>query len=235
VEGLAGSTSATKAVVKLTAQGDSSRWATWRVTSTSAGPGYKSASVQPVQSVGVLVAGEEVILSISRNGDKGDTGANGSYQLVAQATVSTAVANVDFLNVFTSAYDTYVIEIQGMLLSSASSLTVLLAKAGAADSAAVYYSPVGDNAASTNSQTGLIFPFTIPSGGASALSATLKVRNANSATLLKAVSADGFSNASPTIRCGGYYGANAVTGFRLIGTSVNITAGTIRVYGIKNT
>jgi hypothetical protein len=74
VEGLAGSTSATKAVVKLTAQGDSSRWATWRVTSTSAGPGYKSASVQPVQSVGALVAGEVVILSISRNGDKGDVG-----------------------------------------------------------------------------------------------------------------------------------------------------------------
>lgn len=234
-----GSTSTVKGHIRIVKQGDASKFLLFSVSSRTAPSGYRDISVTPVasSSANPFVAGDAVLLFFQRTGDKGDTGPAGSnyLQLLSQATVGTAVANIDFLSVFSSTYDTYIVEIEGMLASASSSLQVWMAKAGAVDATANYYTPIPDGGTTSSGNTLMQATSGIPtSGSASAFSATLRFRNANSATLLKGLSIQGFGSGISCVREGGYYAANAVTGFRLAASSGNITAGTIRIYGLKN-
>lgn len=230
------STSTVKGQIRIVKQGDASKFLFFDVTARATPTGYRNISVTPraSSSANPFVNGDAVLLFFQRTGDKGNAGTQ-TYQLLSQATVSTPVASIDFLTVFSSTYDTYVIEIAGLLVSSATNLLVYLAKAGAVDTSGVYLSPVGDGAVQTAGNTSLLFPSSIPTSGMQAMTATLKVRNANSTTAQKAVSLQGSSNTLVVIREGSYAGANAVSGFRLAPSGGgNFTAGTIRIYGVTN-
>lgn len=158
-----------------------------------------------------------------------------AMQLVAQATVGAAVANIDFLNVFTAAYDKYVIDLQGLVVSASSlSMNIQLANAGAVDSTSVYNGFAADNAAAPAATTWLYTSTAIGTAAGSGLTATIEVRNANS-TAVKTVGIRGAINLQPILKEGSYTRALAVSGFRLLLSAAgNFTAGTIRIYGIKN-
>lgn len=156
--------------------------------------------------------------------------------LVAQATVTTAVANIDFLNTFTSTYDRYVVEAEALSPSVGSNqLQVLFAKAGVVDTSANYIGPVPD---AGSGSAGAFFPILTPiTGVGNDVTMTLDIRNVNNATA--SVKTMGLRAASGSnifrIREGYYAGANTVSGFRLYwNAGANFITGTVRVYGITN-
>lgn len=71
------SSSATKAYLKITAQGDPARWSRYSVTTTytHGSSGYGNVGIGYIDGAGAITEGEGVIVSIGRTGDKGDAGA----------------------------------------------------------------------------------------------------------------------------------------------------------------
>ena len=69
-----------KGDVKLTKQGDASRWISFRITSWSFGGTYGTLSVVVTgySSANPFALGDPIIASFQRTGDKGDTGATGA-------------------------------------------------------------------------------------------------------------------------------------------------------------
>ena len=150
----------------------------------------------------------------------------GAMVLLGTATVSAPVANIDFLSLFSSAYDKYIIEVQGVLPSASTTLLMRLAKAGAADATTAY------NGAASNVSVSLSAMGTTLAG-----SYTIEVRNANDAVRRKGIGVRGLTYSTgndPVSLEHSYDSANVVTGFRLYPNTGNIVAGTVRVYGIKN-
>lgn len=146
--------------------------------------------------------------------------------LLGSATVSTAVANIDFSSLFTSAYDKYIIEVQGILPSTSTTLLMRFAKAGAVDTASVYNSGSSSVSVSVTAMSTAI-----------SSSYTIEVRNANDAVRRKGIGVRGLTYSTGNDTVSGehaYDSANVVTGFRLYANTGNIVAGTVRVYGIKN-
>lgn len=163
--------------------------------------------------------------------------ANGaSMVLLGQATVSSAVANIDFLTLFSASYDRYVIELAGALPSASDTLAMRCANAGTVDAGPTYYiGGVEGSTLSSASQFALTSAAVITSNG---VTAHVEVTNANSTTTDKGIAAyGGFRGASrlPILRAGLYSGSSAISGFRLFWLgAANFTSGTVRVYGIKN-
>lgn len=159
--------------------------------------------------------------------------------LVGSATVGAAVANIDFLNIFTSAYDRYVIDIQGLLGGVANdSIALRLAIGGVAQTTNAYYVGAETGALSATSSY-LLTPFDLRSGFK--LSATVTVSNTNeTGGSHKPISAvggylDGTVAYRAIVRAGVFSTTGAATGFRLFQVAgTNFTGGTVRVYGIKN-
>jgi hypothetical protein len=161
-----------------------------------------------------------------------DIPAMGSMMLIGQTTVSTAVSSIDFLSLFTSTYDKYVIEIQGLTASTAGGLLVRLANAGTVDSAANYYGFGASGSAPTAGTALGTGSINVGTTAATALTATFDIRNANSAAN-KSAGLRGAAGTTSMLLEGSYTGA-AVSGFRLLAGGGNFTAGKIIVYGIKN-
>jgi len=169
------------------------------------------------------------------------SGQPSSLSLLATATVSAAVVNIDFLNLFSSAYEKYVIELSGITPSALDFLQLRVANSGAVNALSVYFSATGDNAtASLTSSFGIT---SIRVGGAQAITATIEIANVNSTTSAKLINARGAfvdSAATPAPRTvsvsGQYTQSPVVTGFRLFWLSgATFTAGSVRVYGLRNT
>jgi hypothetical protein len=160
-----------------------------------------------------------------------------SMALLSTDTVSSAVATINRLNVFTSAYDKYLIEIEGVLpsASSTNALNMRFAKAGVLDTTSSYIIPSTDGTSPPTAGT-LAFPGNVVSAAGNELNATVEVRNANATTGAKGVGIRGaHSQNTIFIREGAYLGTTAITGFGLYWSAgANFTAGTVRVYGIKN-
>ena len=165
---------------------------------------------------------------------------------VLLATITpTAAANVDFLSTFTSSYDNYIIEIDGVKPASDAVLLFRLATGGAADTGFNY--AIGANwqgAASYNSTNDY---FTTTSGGnvtsaGKGICLTIRLRNCNDATNLKSISSNGSSQSGATpdyynhAQQGVYFAANTVSGGRLYWSGgANFSAtGKVRVYGLLN-
>jgi hypothetical protein len=236
------STSAVTGTLRLQKVGDTSKWAVYTVTSYV--PGETGLYVDIYGSlVGSSSGGNPfadndlVLLSFQRTGDKGQTGGKGdpglnaALALLGSATVSAAVASINFLNVFTSACDTYRIEIEAAMASASDTLVFQLAVAGAVDTSTKYSAVAG---ASTD--TGYV---TLSGPSTGAVSHTLTIRNANS-TLPKVIGVDGAAVSGTSVSAlsgsAAYIGASAVTGFRLSWFSgANFAGGIVRVYGISNT
>jgi hypothetical protein len=156
--------------------------------------------------------------------------------LLSQQTVSSAVANIDFTSVFTSAYDKYIIDIQAVKASASDTLSMRVIKSGTADSTSgAYLAPVTDGGTGTSATT-LAWPFATTAVG----SFIAELTNANdTSTNLKAINIRGTWQAAggtPAInRIGAYISNGPLNGFRLYwGSGANFSQGTVRVYGIKN-
>jgi hypothetical protein len=235
------STSTVKGSIRLVKMGDLTKWLTFDVTARAAPSGYRNLTVANTggSSASPFAAGDGVLLFFQRTGDKGDLG-SGHYQLLAQSTVSTAVASIDFLNVFTSAYDKYVIELSNYSASSGGALQMRLATGGVLSTLQVYSVLAGHGGTgSVNLYSLLPIGGSHNAGGIQA-GLTLEVLNVNSNTMNKNIIVRGaFTNASGNIE--GVMGTaqfnqtNPVTGFSLFWASSNFAKATVRVYGVKNT
>ena len=238
LDSFSASSSAVKGAFRLVKQGDPSKWMTFNMTARAAPSGYRNFTVvcTDSSSASPFANGDPLMLFFQRSGDKGED-AVGASQLLAAVTVSSPVAQVDFLNLFTSVYDRYTIVIQGMTPAAASRLALRLATGGVLDAGSNYRTAINQFATSSapvsfinlHMESGTEFTFFID------------LVNANG-TGFKPMSLAGVYNQSisptgPVIVSGAAIHAApaAASGFRLyMTTGANITAGTVRVYGFKN-
>lgn len=154
--------------------------------------------------------------------------------LLGQATIGAAVANIDFLNLFSSGFDRIVIESEGLQPSATDNLYMRLAVAGALDTASNYLGPFADNATGAGTAFFSLTPGGVLAGAANAFTSTIDLRNVNSAAQAKSLGLRGTATNVMIVREGRYVGA-AVSGFRLYWSGgANFAAGTVRVYGIRN-
>jgi len=235
------STSVVKGSIRLVKQGDITKWMTFNLTALATPSGYRNLAVVCTDSstTSPFANGDALMLSFQRTGDKGDKPLGGAMVCLASATISN-VSAINYLNLFTSEYDHYLIDFSEYLLSGGSAILYMrLAIAGAVYGGATHTgSPVGS---SSDPTTG--------SATAWALSGAL-----SSSTYSPGVSVDLLntsSNNSPTIaRVSGIHrGASAfdtkdglmmvnvnslITGFQLFASTGVIAAGKIRVYGYRN-
>jgi len=234
------STSAVKGSIRLVKQGDITKWMTFNLTAMASPSGYRNLSVVCTDSsvASPFSNGDALMLSFQRTGDKGDKPLGGAMVCLAAATVA-GVNAINYLNLFTSEYDHYLIDFSEYLLSTASAVLYMrLGVAGNTHSGSNYTgTPVG----SSSNPAGAI--------SAWALSEAL-AGNVNS----PGVSVDLLntsSNNSPTLaRISGIHRTNTafdtkdglmmlninsvITGFQLYASTGVIAAGKLRVYGYRN-
>lgn len=158
--------------------------------------------------------------------------------LLGQATVTTPVSEIGFRNLFTSAYDTYEIVFQGLTNNGSGNqpLSIRFSLDGTTLDGNSTYSDFGSSVTVNNTRATLTpqVPITNAPG---APSGTVRVINSNSTgPIFKIMTAAtvglGVSSFSGAV----YNSSVALKGFALltVGTG-SFNAGTVRVYGIKNT
>jgi len=235
------SSSSVKGSIRLVKQGDLTKWMTFNLTALATPSGYRNLTVVCTDSSATspFSNGDALMLSFQRTGDKGDKPLGGAMVCLAAATVA-GVNAINYLNLFTSEYDHYLIDFSEYLLSTAGAILYMrLGIAGNTYSGLNYNTnPVGT---SSDPTTGAI--------SAWALSGAL-AGNVNS----PGVSVDLLntsSNNSPTLaRISGIHRGNAafdtkdglmmlnvnsiITGFQLYASAGVIAAGKLRVYGYRN-
>lgn len=171
------------------------------------------------------------------------TGGSGGGQLVLLATLTpTAAANLDALNVFTSAYDNYLIQINGIRPATDDALRLRFAVGGTVDNTANYEPAGGVSGATSNASTIIAGAGTMLAAGAG-LSSDIRIQNANGTTGAKTFQILGSqqTNATPTFNAfvnnGLYRNTGAITGIRLYwnGGANFAAVGTVYIFGIKNT
>ena len=236
IDTMDGSTSTIKGSIRLVKQGDLSKWMTFDVTARAAPAGYRNLTVVCTDSSAAspFAAGDALMLFFQRNGDRGQPGANGVLML-ASATVTTAVANIDFLNVFSADYDKYTIEVQGISLSSAAQINVVLAYGGTPATDGSYYMTSPGNQVGAPSNSFFIGSIHIAMKGV----LTIEIKNVNGAGP-KGVSARGMLPYDsvyfvPIVVEGLQTKPTSASGFRLFSPqAASISAGTVRVFGHRN-
>lgn len=236
------STSAVKGTITLVKQGDLTKWLMFNVTAVASPAGYRNVSVTNIggSSATPFANGDGVLVYFQRNGDAGLL--SGAMVLLAPPTViSTPVANIDFLNIFTSVYDRYVIDVSSVKPSAASNILHFRgASAGAVVSSNVYRYGVSDGVVVTNAVEFPLMAAAASNAGVGS-SVCIDIGNVNDATNSKPMNVSGFfNNATPALvvvmRAGAFDLGAIATGFRLYWSAgANFTTGTVRVYGIKNT
>ena len=242
IDTMDGSTSTIKGSIRLVKQGDLSKWMTFDVTARAAPSGYRNLTVvcTDSSSASPFAAGDSLMLFFQRNGDKGETG-TGAIALLASTTLSASVANIDFLNIFSSAYDRYTIEVQSIRSgSSGGGLSFRFAVAGVVVTSG-YFNPSNNgggglgNGASASISLGLI-----STSAAQSSTLTMEVRNANRTTPkglgFRGMTFDSSSGAMSAVSLeSGYVGTSAISGFRIYAESGTIASGAdIRIYGHRN-
>lgn len=144
---------------------------------------------------------------------------------LGSATISSAVANIDYLNIFSDAYVKYVVEIVGLKISGNGNLTIRFASGGVIDTSSVYF--LGVNQSDRMELYGL--------HSATDFSATFELRSMRSNASSKQLSYVGGIGESPPGSGHARWTNTAVgSGFRLFLTNgATFTAGTVRVYGVR--
>lgn len=164
--------------------------------------------------------------------------------LVAGPLTPSAAANVDFLNVFTSQFDEYLVQINGVQVAATSTKLMLqFAVGGAVDAGAAnyQYGQLDDTTLGTASASGIL----ISGAGyvGNPVTATVRLSGINSALAnVKALNSlsicTNTSGSAPLVQgfVGAHRPAGAASGFRLYWASgASFTAtGTIKVYGVLN-
>jgi hypothetical protein len=235
IDTMDGSTSVIKGSIRLVKQGDLSKWLTFDVTARAAPSGYRNLTVvcTDSSSASPFAAGDALMLFFQRNGDRGQPGANGVLAL-ATATVTTPVLNIDFLNIFTSEYDKYTIEIQGISFNAYAQLAIGLAYGGVVSNTGdCYYAVIGSEVSASN----LNFGIAIMSANGKA-NVTIEIKNVNGSGV-KGISSKGMFFNSPNYLASAGEGVQArtasATGFRIYSPqSASIASATVRVFGHRN-
>jgi hypothetical protein len=250
------STNPVKGAIRIVMQGDATKFLVFNVTARSAPSGYRDISVTPVasSSANPFANGDAVLLCFQSTGDKGNTGApgaaglNGSDIVLSTTTISSPVVAVNLLSAFSSTYNRYVVELEGITMSPDDLLFFRGAVGGVVQTSAYYtvgYTSTNVAASSPSTQVNLS-----GSNACSALTATLDLRNVNDASnyvrpktmgVQGAVYGAAIVSGNPGVRSVlwgesvlGFSGA--LSGFQLYAVNGNnITGGTIRVIGKRNT
>ncbi|MGG7603555.1 hypothetical protein [Massilia sp. BKSP1R2A-1] len=152
-----------------------------------------------------------------------------SYIKLAEVTIGSAVANIDFLNLFSDVYPRYVIEFVGLVSTGGGDVCLRFAKAGTVDSTVMYYYNKPSGTFYDRVQLGSL-------GGASDLTSTVDLRGVRTATATKSASFMSISAQGYSIQASGMYWDSTVvaSGFRLyMSSGSNFTAGTIKIYGVR--
>jgi hypothetical protein len=229
------STSTVKGSIRLVKQGDITKWMTFNLTALATPSGYRNLTVVCTDSSAPspFSNGDPLMLSFQRTGDKGQDSV-GALQLLGVATVGAAVAQIDFLNIFSSTYDRYVIELQHVVPSANQQLWMRLANAGVLVSTGYSDLTSSDSAMSAANQLRLTTETTAYA------TLTVHVRNVAGSNPTS-VGAYGSwysvvgSGLRPRQAEGVSSSGSAPSGFRLFWSGgANFTAGTVRVYGAKN-
>lgn len=152
-----------------------------------------------------------------------------SYIKLAEVSIGSPVANIDFLNLFSDAYPRYVIEFVGLVATGGGEVCLRFAKAGALDSSMVYYYNKPSGTFYDRVQLGNL-------GGVADLTSTVDIRGVRSPTATKTASFISISSQGYSIQASGMYWDSSViaSGFRLyMSSGSNFTAGVIKIYGIR--
>ncbi|MFC3470218.1 hypothetical protein ACFOHT_10155 [Massilia oculi] len=221
------STSLVKGTIRLTKQGDMSKWMTFDVSARTAPAGYRNLAVVCTgsSSTSPFVSGDSLLLFFQRTGDRGQIGAR-SVDPLAAATITSQLVAIDYPNIFNPIYDKYSIELNGVSKSSSGTTPVLqLVTAGGVVTSG-YSGGVLTGNGTTASGLAL--------ASSSVLTGTAEIRNANG--VLKSLEFRGFGDTRFQFAMGaGISMPEPARGFRIIpGNSDVFTAGTIRVFGHRN-
>lgn len=197
------------------------------------GPGYQTAA--------------DVATAIAGKADKSDTytktevdglvsGNSGDVVLLAASTLGADVAQIDYLSLFTSDYDKYVIEVFDAQVTVGTNWAMRLAVGGVVDTGSTSYNGFDSdgNTPGTASSALVLDHITANTNIPSTL--TFEVKNANSTLAnAKCISYAAYLSNYSSRGAGVYTPTSVISGFRLYMLSGNIKAGTkIRVYGYKN-
>jgi hypothetical protein len=169
-----------------------------------------------------------------------DIPAAGALILLDQKTV-TAAATIDFLNVFTSAYDKYVIELTNYQSGTTAQPCLQAAVGGVVQSGANYTQLLSMSAtASSASSSSVLLSGSAHSNLQAHPGLTIEVNNVNGAGTMKTIGVRGLfvnstSNYEGVAGTAAFNMTNTLSGFRLLWTGGGqFTKATVRVYGIKN-
>lgn len=234
-DALATVTSAVKGSLRLMAKTNPSRWIIFDYTIIAGGTGYRNFTLLPRASSATspFTNGEDLLVFFQRNGDSAIPGV---LELISSASISTPVANLDYLNIFNDAYEKYFIEVVGLTPTvTAGDLRLALSN----ESGAIISS--GYNNLATAGYA------TINSGGNAAQRAgdycnlTIELKSVRNTAEVKGIDIRGFFTGNSPITV---YGVSMngslstintkVNGFRLYwGNGANFARGYVKIYGLK--
>jgi len=232
--------SAIKGAIRMVAAMDPTKFALFDITGVTTNTGYRNISVAPRGSAAASIFSgvTDVLIFVDRVGDVASGGS--LFQAAVPLVISAPASSVDYLSFFTTAFDEYIIKVQGLKLSAAAQPMFQLAVAGGVISSSVY-SPVyaGPSALASNPTGSTLLSTTPGLGASSAANYTIHVSNINDTSSGKSIFVNGsFTTGSSQsyVICGvsNFDNLNRVTGFRISAPGANIVGGTIRLFGIRN-
>jgi hypothetical protein len=175
-------------------------------------------------------AGQVLTTDGSGNATFADAAGGGALELISSTTIGTAVSTVDITSGFSSSYDTYMIDVTGVAKNVAREADVeLQIYDNGTLLTGANYDFKDESAANVNGATEFtIGEFDLASNDNGV---NFTIRNANDATWY--VESMGGRR---IFMLGGWYDQSTgpVTGFRLLLSRDDMTGGTIRLYGVKN-
>lgn len=227
-------TSVVKGAIRIVKVADPTRWLLFDILSVTASSGYQTVVVAPrgSSSSSPFVSSDSLMVYIDRAGDM----AAGAEVLLGGADITEATPLINFLNIFSSLYDNYRVEMNGITTSSTNMLQAKLAVAGVPASG---YS-ANNNFGTSGSGGGVLGQAGLcPAQGGRPRTLTLEIKTVNSsAPKLIQVTGGYESDTSGTFVSVGqvsvFPSASIVSGFQLLLNGGNYTGGRVRVYGRRN-
>lgn len=231
---LRAATSAVKGSIRVVKMVDPSKWMIFDVTQVALPSGYRNLTVSARATGGGSASpftnGDALLVFIERNGDSGTV--PGATELLAEMNVTTQVAALAFPNVFDSAHDWYLIDIQyleGAL--SVQNFNLTLYVGGVENTGATSYVSLGANSSSANSAAAFFRLAT----DSKTLRGLLEIRGVNS-NRPNGIAFDGDQTRPSDVTAialrGQFNSTSNPSGFVIRG-STGFTAALIRVYGVR--
>lgn len=232
---LRAATSAVKGSIRVVKMVDPSKWMIFDVTQVALPSGYRNLTVTARATGGGSASpfanGDALMVYIDRNGDSGTV--PGATELLAEMNVTTQVAALAFPNVFDSAHDWYLVDIenmQGAISAQEFSLRFYFNGLEGANTAYVF--------GQVNTEmSGLADRALLSGADASSLRGLLQVRGINS-SVRKSIMFDGESVRSAggvlsSALRGAYTASNNPSGFGIRTNGIGFSSALIRVYGVR--